>query len=62
MSVGFDRAVRERERTCLTLEDLRLNASEQITASDDFYATREDAHGAGRDALDQILLDYANSR
>ena len=33
-----------------------------ITASDDFYATQEDAHGAGRDALDQILLDYANIR
>jgi len=33
-----------------------------ITASHDFYATQEDGCSAGRDALDQILLEYANSR
>lgn len=30
-----------------------------ITASDKSYASQTEAHGAGRDALDRIVLDYA---
>ena len=33
-----------------------------ITASNESYASQSEAHGAGRDALDRILLDYAKSR
>ena len=33
-----------------------------ITASNESYASQHEAHGAGRDALDRILLAFADGR
>jgi hypothetical protein len=33
-----------------------------ITASDECYASQHEAHGAGRDALDRIVLEFAGPR
>ena len=33
-----------------------------ITASNESYASQNEAHGAGRTALDRIILEFAHAR